>query len=358
MMAAVGTGPVESTGHWMLRAFAALAALLLIAVVVCLERLPSASTLTGSERRLEATNGQAIALYNLRSAPLLRYEGALGAPLRVEVSTARLATLTRSAVAQADLPVPNVKGGALSWRGVPPSDGRVSVEIRNGRQAPDAGIIIEQPGSGTMELGIRAAQTNLLAELAIVPADQSAPGAELRFADVDLNHPSLATTRIAFEVPPGEAISLHFANEERLTASTFRLGEPAEAAGSPRALAIGRAEVGRPADANAFPRLSMVKSGLCAARAGDVLLADPVPADCELGTERGRDRLFATAIDFEPGRAALTLAGSGFVIANARARPAASWAEMIRNPLVAAVIAVLVLAAVWPLWRLWRGKGG
>ena len=360
MRAVAAKAPLQSRDRWRLRLIATAAALLLVAVIYFIQRLPAAVTLDENDEALTATSTRTLALYNLRAAPVMQYDGAQGAGLRLSISTGRLSDATRANLTALGLQVPNVKGGHIQWQGRPPPNGRISVRIRNERSSPEAGMMLQATGSGNIsELNIRAVQTVLTAEIAIAVQDDSeAPVAELKFADVNLDDPALAFAPLQFEIQPGEAANLTFDSEDALSNSTFRLGELLETGGTATALSLGRAEVGRLGGTVSDPRLRSVIRGVCAASPGKLLFTRlaPTPADCRLGKAANDDNLFASEVSIEPRKVALALEGSGFVLTDNRAKPAAFWSSLMANPLVAALMAGLVYAVARPLWRLWTGR--
>jgi len=336
------------------------AALALGGGIFMIQRMPAAETLEPDDATLNATTTRTLALYDLRPAPVMQYDGALGTGLRVSVSTGRISNATRNNLFGLGFQVPNARGAHLQWQARPPANGRISVKIGNQRQSPDAGIMLQATGSGKVaELNIRAVQTVLTAQIDIASQGAQAPSApEFRFGDVNFSDPALAFTPIQIEIPPGESMNLTFDNEQALTDSTFRLGELLETGGSATALPMGRAEVGRLGGSGAYPRLQSVIQGVCASGSGKLLFTHlyPRPGECHLAGDAKDDNLYATDLAIEPRKVVLTLEGSGFVIKDGHARPAALWATLMANPLIAALIAALVFAIGRPLWRLWTGR--
>jgi hypothetical protein len=208
-------------------------------------------------------------------------------------------------------------------------------------------------------LNIRAVQTVLTAQIDIVSQGGEAPAApEFKFGDVGFSNPALAFAPIQIEIPPGESLDVTFDSEQALKDSALRPGDGLEASGNAAALPVGRAEVGELAGSNAYPRLQSVNQGVCAARSGKLLFthAYPRPGECHLAAERKDDKLLVTGIAIEPREVGLTLAGSGFVLRDDRARSTALVPTLVANPLIAALIAVLAYAIGRPLWRLWTGR--
>ena len=220
--------------------------------------------------------------------------------------------------------------------------------------------MLQATGSGHVaELNIRAVQTVITAEIDVAsPGGAIAAPPELKFGDATFRDPALAFAPIQIEVPPGEFMNLTFDSEQALADSSFRLGELIETGGSATALSIGRGEMGRLAGTNAYPRLRSVIQGVCSARSGKLLFLHlyPEPGECRLAEDSKDDNLFATDIAIEPRKVGLTLEGSGFVVTDGHAKPAAVWATLMANPLIAALIAGLVYAIGRPLWRLWTGR--
>jgi len=360
MTAVAASVPLSRPRRWRLRLIATVAALLLAAVIYFIQRVPAAVTLTGDDALLEATSTQVLALHNLRAAPVLQYDGAVDAGLRMSISAGRPTPSTRNNLRALGLELPNVKGGAVQWQGRPPAGGRVSVRIANGRQSPDAGMMLQATGGANIAaLSIRAVQTTLTAQIDISAQDEAvAPSAELRFAGVDLSDPGLAFAPLQFEIPPGESANLTFDSEEALGSSTFRLGELLDTGGTATALSVGRADVGRLSGTGSHPRLRSVIRGVCAAAPGKVLFTRLAPSagDCRLGADAAEDNLFASEIGIEPRKIALALEGSGFLVTGGRARPAGFWSSLMANPLIAALVGALVFAIARPLWRLWTGR--
>jgi hypothetical protein len=352
---------MEQGDRWRLRLIATAATLLLAAGIYFIQRLPAAISLTDEDdQELTATRTQTLALYNLRAGQALQYDGALGAGLGVTVSTGRLTPATRTNIGLLGITLPNVKGGHIQWQGKPPPDGRISVRIKNGRQSPDAGLMLQATGSGNIfELNIRAVQTALVAQIDIAAQGDQPPTAELRFAGSNVQSPALAFAPMQIEIPPGEYANLTFENEEALEDSSFRLGELLDTGGTATALPVGRAVFGRRAENSAYPRLRTVVRGVCAAPAGKLLFTNltPSPDQCKVGKNLGEDNLFASEITIEPRKVSLALEGSGFLIENGRAKPAAFWSALMTNPVIAALMGGLVFAIVRPLWKLWTGRG-
>lgn len=352
--------PFEGGDKWRLRLTATAAALALGSGIYLLQRMPAAETLSGPETQMEATRTQALALYNVRAAPVMQYDGAVDAGLRLTASTGRLAPAMRKNMTALGIALPNVKGAPIQWQARPPKGGRILVRIGNQRQEPDAGLILQATGNGqVVELNIRAVRTVLTAQVDIATgASTEAVSPEFKFGETSISRPELGFTPLQIEIPPGEWLNLTFDSEEALGNSTFRLGELLGSSGSATALAVGRAEVGRPATSRSLPGLRSVVSGVCAARPGKLLYThlDPRPADCRLASDQQDDNLFATELKAEPRKVALALEGSGFVIENGHARPTTLWSALMSNPLIAALIAGLVYAIARPLWRLWTGR--
>lgn len=352
--------PLGGGDKWRLRLTATAAALVLGSGIYLLQRMPAAETLGAPDDQLAATSTQALALYNLRAAPVMRYDGAIDSGLRITVSTGRLALATRKNLAALNIQLPNVKGAPIQWQARPPKGGRISVRIANQRQAADAGLMLQATGSGQIvELNIRPVQTNLTAQIEIAAggaAEAAAP--EFKFGEVSASGPELSFTPLQIEIPPGESLNLTFDNQEALANSSFRLGELLGTGGSATALSLGRAEVGRPTGRRSLPELRSVISGVCAARPGKLLYTHlyPRPAECRLADDQQDDNLFATELKAEPRKVGLALEGSGFVIKNGGARPTTLWSALMGNPLIAALIAALVYAIARPLWRLWTGR--
>lgn len=361
MTALAARAPLETRDRWKLRLVATGAAVLLGSGIFMIQRLPSAQTLNDDDAELIATSTQTMALYNLRAAPVMQFDGALGAGLRVSVSTARPTPALRKSLAALGLQVPNVKGARLQWQARPPADGRIAIRIRNDRQAPDAGMMLRATGSGQIpELNIRAVRTVLTVQVDIAAQGEAEPPfAELKFADLNSSDPALAFAPLIFEVPPGEALNLTFDGAAALSGSDFRLGELLESGGTATALSLGRAEAGRlAAGQQQEPRLRSVIHGVCAASAGKLLFTHlyPRPPECTLGKNAEDDNLFASNVKIEPRKVTLALEGSGFVIDNGRTRPAAFWSALMANPIIAALVGGLVFAIARPLWRLWTGR--
>jgi hypothetical protein len=340
---------------WTLRLTATAAALLLAGGIFVMQRIPSAETLRDGDEQLSGTPTQTLALMNLPPAPVLQYDGALGAGLLVNVSSARLTPETRKNLQMLGLKVPNVKGGPIRWQGWSAPHGRVAVRIRNQRRADDAGMMLQATGSGSIpELNIRAVRSTLLVQIDMVTQDPAElPRSELNFADADLNSPGLAFAPFQFEVQPGEGMNLAFENNEALANSAFRLGELLDTGGTATALNIGRAELGKMARGGGEPRLRSVIGGVCASPPGRLLVTRlyPTPADCRLG-----DDLYASDITVEPRKVAIGLEGSGFIIKDGAARPSSIFSSITANPVVAALLSALVLAIAGPAWRLWTGR--
>ena len=361
MTALAARAPLETRDRWKLRLVATGAALLLGTGIFMIQRMPSAQTLKEGDAELVATSTQTMALYNLRAAPVLQFDGALGAGLRVSVSTARPTPALRKSLTALGLQVPNVKGARLQWQARPPAEGRIAVRIRNDRQAPDAGMMLRATGSGQIpELNIRAVSTVLTVQVDVTPGDGGEVSfAELNFAELNSSDPALAFAPLQFEVPPGESLNLTFDSAAALSNSDFRLGELLESGGTATALSLGRVEAGRlAAGPQQQPRLRSVIHGVCAAPTGKLLLTHlyPRPPECTLGKVADDDDLFATNVEIEPRKVTLALEGSGFVIDNGRTRPAAFWSALMANPIIAALVGGLVFAIARPLWRLWTGR--
>jgi hypothetical protein len=360
MTASAIEAPPAVSGKWRLRLTATAAALVLGVGIFVIQRMPAAETLQTGDDALSAPSTRTLALYDLRAAPVMQYDGTLGAGLRVSVSTGRISNTTRNNLFGLGVKIPNVRGAHLQWQARPPANGRISVKIGNQRQSPDAGIMLQATGSGHFaELTIRPVQTVLTTQIDIASqGGEAAAAPEFKFGDVNSSDPALAFAPIQIEIPPGESMKLTFDNEQALTDSTFRLGELLETGGSATALPVGRAEVGRLGGNNAYPRLQSVIQGVCAARSGKLLFTHLYPrlGECHLAAEQKGDTLFVTDIAIEPHKVGVALKGSGFVLKDGHARPAALWATLMANPLIAALIAGLVYAIGRPLWRLWTGR--
>lgn len=354
MMEVAAKAPLRSGDKWRLRLIATAAALVLVAAIYVIQRMPAAVTLADDEV-LSATSTQTLALYNLRAAPVMQYDGALGSGLRVSISTGRLTPSTRNNLAALGLQVPNVKGGQILWQGKPPPDGRLALRVENQRQSPDGGMMFRATGSGhIVELNVRAAQTVLTVQIDITTQQSPEPPAsELSFAGASLDDPALAFSPLQFEIPPGEAVNLTFDSKEALANSTFRLGELLETGGTATALELGRAEVGRLAGNRAYPRLQSVIRGVCASPGGKLLFTrlKPQADDCALDKS-----LYASEIAIEPRKLSLALEGSGFVVTAGRTKPSSFWSTIMANPVIAALMGALVLAIARPMWRLWTGR--
>lgn len=340
--------PARKWHLWLI--FAAAVVLLGIAITL-VQHMPGAKRLPdGAE--LAAPSGQALALYNLRAAPVLQLDGATGAGLRVGVSTARLAPATRRKLFLLGVALPNVRGAPTEWQGRAPANGSIAVTIGNQRQSPDGGVFLEAAGSGDApQLNLRAVQTVLTAAIAIAPHGAAiATVPQLKFGEASFSDPVLAAMVVEIEIPPGETMSLAFDSREDLAGTLVR-----PAAGK---LGLGRAEVGQPSASNSYPRLVSSSEGICAARAGKALLMrrEPGADDCRLGKDRGTDRLAATAFALAPDTVAVTLAGSGFVSSGGTAKRVSLVPALVANPLIGVVVVVLVGAIGWPLWRLWKGR--
>ena len=359
MTAAARNGEVETRRQWGLWLIAVAAALALAAGLFKIQQLPSAQSIASADGQLTAGSSQALALYNLRAAPVMSYQGATGAGLTVRASTARLAPATRKKLFMFGAQLPNVRGAPVEWRARPSAIGRISVLIGNQRQSSDAGMMLSV-GGGVPAVKIRAVQTVLTAQFVVAdPAAETGVDPELRFGDLALTDPALAAMRVEIEIPPGETMTMEFDSPQALSESRFSPGELPDAQGGDGGLGIGRAEVGQPAASNSYPRLVSVSEALCASRAGRLLFTRdaPTPDDCRLGKDRTRDTLAAKGIAVEPQAVALTLAGSGFVMKDGRSGRGGLDPALIANPLVAAGMAVLACAIAWPLWRLWKGRG-
>ena len=360
MKAEAISAPTAGGAKWRLRLTATAAALLLGSGIYLLQRMPAAETLEAPNDQLAATSTQALALYNVRAAPVMQYDGALDAGLRISVSTGRLAPATRRNLYALGIAMPNVRGAPIQWQARPPKGGRISVRIGNQRQAPDAGLMLQATGSGNVvELNIRAVQTNLTAQVEIASGGSGeAVSPEFKFGEVSASRPELSFTPLQIEIPSGESLNLTFDNQDALANSSFRLGELLGTGGSATALSLGRAEVGRPTGSRALPKLRSVIAGVCAARPGRLLYTHLYPSDaeCALAGDAADDNLFATELKAEPRKVGLALEGSGFVIKDGHARPTTLWAALMGNPLIAALIAGLVFAIARPLWRLWTGR--
>lgn len=352
--------PLGRSDKWRLRLIATAAALLLGIGIYFLQHLPAARNISDEQATLTATSTRTLALYNLHAASLMQFDGALGAGLRATFSTGRPTATTRDNLKALALQLPNVKGAHIQWQGKPAPTGRISVRISNGRQAPDAGMMLQATGSGNIvELNIRAVQTALTAEIDVASQDPNeVPSAELKFGDANLLSPGLAFAPLQFEIPPGASLNLTFDSEDALANSTFRLGELLGTGGSATALPVGRVAVGRLSDAASYPSLRSVLRGVCSAPAGKLLLASltPKPEDCAIAATPQDQNLYADEIVIKPRRVDLTLEGSGFVITDGHAEPAGFFAGLTSNPLIAALLGGLVFAVVRPLWRLWTGR--
>ena len=340
--------PLRKPYLWLVAA----AAIVLLAIVIALvQRMPGAKRLPpGAE--LSAPSGQALALFNLRAAPVMEIDGGAGAGLRVSVTTARLAPATRKTLSMLGVALPNVRGAETQWHGRAPANGQISVTIGNQRQSPDGGLFLQAAGSaGAPQLDVRAVQTVLTARIVVAPqGPASGAVAQLKFGEASFADPVLGAMAVELEVPPGETMSLAFDSRQDLAGSVIRA-----ASGK---LGVGRAEIGRPSASNSYPRLISATSGICAARAGKALLLgrEPQADDCSLGSERSTDRLAATGFTFAPDKVGAVLGGSGFVSSGGSAQRARLWPALIANPLIGAVVAALVGAIGWPLWRLRRGR--
>ena len=352
--------PLEGGAKWRLRVTATAAALLLGFGIYMLQRMPAAETLESPDDQLAATSTQALALYNVRAAPVMQYDGAVDSGLRISVSTGRLAPATRNNLFKLGVVLPNVRGAPIQWQARPPKGGRISVRIGNQRQGPDAGMMLQATGSGNIvELNVRPVRTNLTAQIDIAAGGSAeAVAPQFKFGDVSASSPELSFTPLQIEIPPGESLNLTFDNQEALANSSFRLGELLGTGGSATALSLGRAEVGRPTGTRSQPQLRSVIAGVCAARPGRLLYTHLFPRDeeCQLAADQDGDNLFATELKPEPRKVGLSLEGSGFVIRDGHARPTTLWAALMGNPLIAALIAGLVFAIARPLWRLWTGR--
>jgi hypothetical protein len=345
---------LDSGQKWRLWLTVIVAALVLAAGAFLIQRMPGAERLASGDDQLEAAGPQTLALYNLRAAPVIRYDGATGAGLTVSVSTGRLPMAVRNKLFSLGVRLPNVRGAQIQWRGRPTAASRISLRIGNQRQSSDSGLMLQ--ATENAGLNIRAVQTDLTATIEVAPQAVSAP--ELKFGDVVASDPALASTPIEIEIPPGESMSLTFDSNEALAGSTFTLGEPLGTAGNSAALSLGRAEVGPASRARSFPRLQSVDQGVCASRNGRLLFthSDPAIADCRLAADQKNDRLLATGLTLQPRKVALALRGSGFVVEDGQARRAALSSALVANPLVAAVTAALIGAIGWAIWRLWMGR--
>jgi hypothetical protein len=358
--ATVLEAPSASRPKWRLGLTATAAALVLAGGIIFVQQMPGAERLHAGDDALNATSPQTIALYDLRPAPIVQYDGARGAGLKVSVSTGRISKVTRNALSGLGVQVPNVRGAQLEWQARPPAMGQISVKVGNQRQSPDAGVMFQATGGGEVtQLTIRAVQTVVTAQIDIATngADlASAP--ELKFGGASFRNPALAFSPIQIEIPPGETMSLTFDSEQALAASTFRLGNWLDGERSTNTLPVGRAEVGQLSGSHSYPTLRPVTQGVCGSRPGALLFTHryPQPGECHLAAEPKGDRLMATAMTVGAGKIGLALKGSGFVLKDDHARSAASWSTLVANPVLAALFAALVYAIGRPLWRLWTGR--
>jgi hypothetical protein len=351
--------PLAHRDKWRHRIIATAAVVLLGFAIFFLQRIPSAESLP-SDHKLTARTINSLALYNLRAGPVMQYDGALGAGLRVSISTGRLTDKSRANLAALKVDLPNVKGAHVQWQGVPPANGRIAVRIGNERESPDAGIMLQASGTGhTPELNIRAVQTVLTAEIDVATqTGDKVPNAELKFGDASIDDPAIAFAPLQFEIPPGEWLNLTFDNPQALDDSSFRLGELLDSGGAATALSVGRAEVGRRVGSASSTRLQQVRQGVCAARPGKLLLTHLSlrASDCKLASEADDDNLFADTIGIRTDQVELGLAGSGFVVTEGRVTPAPFFSALLGNPLVAAFMAAMLAAVVRSVWRLWAGR--
>lgn len=353
--------PLESGHKWRLRLTATAAALLLGTGIYMLQRMPGAQNLSPPDDQLTATTIRAMGLYNMRAAPVMQYDGAIDAGLRISVSTGRLSPSTRANLAALGVVLPNVKGAPIQWQARPPAGGRISVRIGNQREAADAGMTFQPKGTSLddIELNIGAVQTVLTAQIDITSQGKAeAPSPEFKFGEASVSSPELGFSPLQIEIPPGETMNLTFDNQEALAKSSFRLGELVGNVGSATALSLGRAEVGKLFASRGVPQLHPVLQGVCGAKAGKLLFTHLYPREdeCRLGKDQADDNLYATELIAEPRKATLALEGSGFVIKDGKSQPSTLFSTLTGNPLIAALLAGLVYAIARPLWRLWTGR--
>lgn len=353
------TTSLENRDKWRLRITATAAALLLAFAIYFLQRMPSADSLPANQQ-LMATTIRTLALYNLRTGPVIQYDGALGAGLRASISTGRPTQQTRDNLSALKVQLPNVKGAHIQWQGVPPANGRIGIRIANERQSPDAGIMLQATGTGnTPELNIRAVQTVLTVEIDVATQGQTqAPTSDLKVGDSDINDPAIAFTPLKFEVPPGEWLNLTFDNAQALDGASFRLGQLLNSGGAATALSVGQAAVGRLSGNQSYPTLRAVTDGVCAARPGKLLLThlSLKPDDCKLASDPADDNLFANTITIKPSYVQLGLDGSGFIVTGGRLKQAPFFSTLTGNPLIAAFLGLLVAAVARSVWRVWAGR--
>jgi len=359
MTAAALNPPSETRSKWIHRIIASLAALLLAALIYAVQRLPSADSLP-DDHQLRASTIQTLALYNLRAGPVLQYDGALGAGLRVSVSTGGLTPETRQSLAALGAQLPNVKATHVQWQGRPAADGRITVRVGNARQSPEAGLMLQATGTGqTPEISLRAVQTGLTLEIDVA-SQNSAEGssAEMKFGDSEIADPALAFVPVHIDVPPGEYVNFTFDNPQAEADASFRFGALLGTGGGATALSVGGAEVGRFAGTSSYPHLDRITESLCGAPPGKILFTHLTPRreDCRLGDDASDDNLFATKLDVKPDKLFLNLEGSGFTTANGHTQPAPLFSTITGNPVIAALMAALIAAVVRSLWRLWGSE--
>ena len=195
--------PIEGGDKWRLRLMATAAALVLGTAIYLLQRMPAAETLGAPDDQLTATSTQALALYNVRAAPVMQYDGAVDLGPADQRLDRPPGPGDLPEPVRAQDPVPNVKGAPIQWQARPPKGGRISVRIGNQRQDPSAGMMLQATGSGqVVELNIRAVETNLTAQIDIAAGGSAeAASPEFRFGDVSASGPALSFTPLQIEDP-------------------------------------------------------------------------------------------------------------------------------------------------------------
>jgi hypothetical protein len=291
----------------------------------------------------------------MRAAPVMDIVIPAGAGIQASVSIARLAPATRQALFARRVLVPNVKGAPFEWSTQSAPGASVRVRLGSQRQDYGAGMLLATAdAAGKPQLVIRAVENNLTAEFNVAGASS----ASVRFGDGELADPAVAAMATQIEIPTGETMLLTFDDGAALQGSRVMLGD-ARDRGNPPILALGRAEVGQPSATNSLPRLTTVADQLCGSRRGRLLFgrSQPLPGDCRLSADEGRNHLAATELTLEPASIGVAFSGSAFTSSDGRPRVGSLVPKLVGNPGISALMAALVCAIAWPLWRLWAGRG-
>lgn len=323
-------------------------------VLTFIERLPSAVTVDG--RSFEAGHNEALALYGLPKSTVMSFNGAAGAGLDLRIDAARMTPEMIDSLAQGGVPPPKTKAVALTWLGRTDPQGQITLSIANVRRNHGAGLALASTGSvATPQLRITAVETELKVSAVSVAGDSlSAPSAVLKINGQRVPQPYASIIPLNFEVPAGQSLLLTFANSDAVNDASFRLGVPNHSDELASHLPLQRFAIGRRDRAQADRPFAAPDRGVCSARSGRflVLRLKPRPEECA-----AEGTLAVESLAVAAGKLAITVSGSGFVMAGGRTVAAGVVSAIANNKLVAALLAIFYGALAGWVWKIITGLG-